>query len=155
VLRRPTITFGTISGGRLSNLIADHASASADIRLPVGVSVAQMKARISEIVARHPGVSLDVVREYEPSWTDPDHEVIRTLKRNCAAKLGTEPVVNMRVGASDARLYRRHGVPTVVCGLTSYNMGAADEYVHVDELRALGEIFALSAFDYLNAPVGA
>jgi succinyl-diaminopimelate desuccinylase len=52
-------------------------------------------------------------------------------------------------------LYRQHGVPTVVCGLTSYNMGAADEYVHVDELRALGEIFALSAFDYLNAPVGA
>ena len=155
VLRSPTVTFGTVNGGRLSNLIADHASATADIRLPVGVSVAQMEARITEIVAHHPGVSLEIVRRYEPSWTDPDHEVIRTLKRNCAAKLGTEPVVNMRVGASDARLYRQHGVPTVVCGLTSYNMGAADEYVHVDELRALGEIFALTAFDYLNAPAGA
>jgi succinyl-diaminopimelate desuccinylase len=154
VLRQVTITFGTVSGGRLSNLIADHATATADIRLPVGVSVAEIETRIKEIVARHPGVSLEITRRYEPSWTAPDHEIIRTLSRHCAAKLGTQPVVNMRVGASDARLYRQHGVPTVVCGLTSYNMGSSDEHVYVDELRALGEIFALTAFDYLTATAG-
>jgi len=142
VLRQVTITFGTFSGGRLSNLIPDHATATADIRLPVGASVAQIEARITEIIARHPGISLEITRRYEPSWTAPDHEVIKLLSRHCAAKLGTEPVANMRVGASDARLYRQHGVPTVVCGLTSYNMGAADEHVHIDELRALGEILA-------------
>ena len=152
VLRQVTITFGTVSGGRLSNLIADHATATADIRLPVGVSVAEIENRVKEIVARHPGVSLEITRRYEPSWTAPDHEIIRTLSRHCAAKLGTQPVVNMRVGASDARLYRQHGVPTVVCGLTSYNMGSSDEHVHIDELRALGEIFVLTAFDYLSTP---
>jgi len=31
-------------------------------------------------------------------------------------------------------------------------MGSSDEHVSVDELRALGEIFALTAFDYLTAP---
>jgi succinyl-diaminopimelate desuccinylase len=152
VLRKVTVTFGTVSGGRLSNLIADHATATADIRLPVGVSVAEIENRIKEIVVHHPGVSLEITRRYEPSWTAPDHEIIRTLSRHCAAKLGTQPVVNMRVGASDARLYRQHGVPTVVCGLTSYNMGSSDEHVCVDELRALGEIFALTAFDYLTGP---
>lgn len=154
VLRQVTITFGTVSGGRLSNLIADHATGTADVRLPVGVSVAEIENRINEIVARHPGVSLEITRRYEPSWTPPDHEIIRTLSRHCAAKLGTQPVVNMRVGASDARLYRQHGVPTVVCGLTSYNMGSSDEHVYVDELRALGEVFALTAFDYLTASAG-
>lgn len=151
VLRRVTVTFGTIHGGRLSNLVADLATASADIRLPVGVSVAQIEARIREIVARHAGVSVEITRRYEPSWTPPDHDIIRTIRRNCAQRLGIEPAVTLRVGASDARLYRQHGVPSVVCGLTSYNMGAPDEYVDVDELRALGEIFALTAFDYLNA----
>ncbi|MGI4860149.1 MAG: M20/M25/M40 family metallo-hydrolase [Janthinobacterium lividum] len=152
VLRGVTVTFGTIQGGRLSNLIADQASATADIRLPVGVGVAEIEAGLTAIIARHPGVTLTITRRYEPSWTPPDHEIIRTLRRHCAARLGIAPVVNMRVGASDARLYRQAGVPTVVCGLTSYNMGAADEYVHIDELCALGEIFTLSAFDYLNAP---
>jgi len=154
VLRKVTITFGTISGGRLSNLIADHATATADIRLPVGVSVAKIEAAIANIVARHQGVSFEITRRYEPSWTSPNHEVINILSRHCKARLGSEPVINMRVGASDARLYRRHGVPTVVCGLTSYNMGAADEHIEIDELRALGEIYALTAFDYLAAAKG-
>jgi succinyl-diaminopimelate desuccinylase len=150
VLRRVTVTFGTVQGGRLSNLVADHACATADIRLPVGVSVAQIEARINAIVERHEGVSVEITRRYEPNWTSPDHEIVQRVRRNCAARLGIEPVVNMRVGASDARHYRMHGVPTVVCGLTAHNMGSFDEHVHIDELRALGEIYALTAFDYLH-----
>jgi succinyl-diaminopimelate desuccinylase len=150
VLRRVTVTFGTVQGGRLSNLVADHACATADIRLPVGVSVAQIEARINAILARHEGVNVEITRRYEPNWTSPDHEIVQRVRRNCAARLGIEPVVNMRVGASDARHYRMHGVPTVVCGLTAHNMGSFDEHVHIDELRALGEIYALTAFDYLH-----
>ena len=62
-----------------------------------------------------------------------------------------EPVVNMRVGASDARLYRRAGIPTIVCGLTPNNMGAADEYVTAEELTGLGRVMAIASFDYLSA----
>jgi succinyl-diaminopimelate desuccinylase len=57
----------------------------------------------------------------------------------------------MRVGASDSRLYRKAGMPTVVCGLTPNNMGGSDEYVDVEELTALGVILTLSAFDFLNS----
>ncbi len=150
VLRQVTITFGTISGGRLSNLIADHAEATADVRLPVGISVAQVEAEIRRLAARH-GVEVAITRRYEPSWTDPGHEVIERLSANCQAVLGIRPALNMRVGASDARHYRAAGIPTVVCGPTAYNMGAADEHVMIDELVALGEIFTLTAFDYLEA----
>lgn len=150
VLRRVTITFGTISGGRLSNLVADHAEATADIRLPVGVSVAEVEAEIRRILDGVPGVELTISRRYEPSWTDPGHPAIAVLRANCHAVLGYAPVLNVRVGASDARLYRAAGVPTVVCGLTPHNMGSADEYVETEELVALGEIFALTAFDYLH-----
>ncbi|MBS7539162.1 M20/M25/M40 family metallo-hydrolase [Ancylobacter lacus] len=150
VLRRVTITFGTIAGGRLSNLIADHAEATADVRLPVGISVARVEEEITRLAARH-GVEVAITRRYEPSWTDPDHEVIGRLSANCRAVLGITPALNMRVGASDARHYRGAGIPTVVCGPTAYNMGAADEHVMIDELVALGEIFTLTAFDYLTA----
>jgi succinyl-diaminopimelate desuccinylase len=33
-------------------------------------------------------------------------------------------------------------------------MGSCDEHVHIDELCALGEIYALTAFDYLHAASG-
>jgi hypothetical protein len=44
-----------------------------------------------------------------------------------------------------------HGVPTVVLGLTPFNMGGADEYVLVDELVAVAKIHTLVAYDFLSA----
>jgi succinyl-diaminopimelate desuccinylase len=149
VLRRVTLTIGTISGGRLPNLVADHAQATVDVRLPVGTTVAAVEREIVRIATLH-DVGVEITRRYEPNFTDPDHPIIGLLSANCAARLGTVPAVTMRVGASDARHYRGAGVPTVVCGPTAYNMGAADEHVFVEELVALGEIFAVTAFDYLN-----
>lgn len=149
VLKAATITFGTISGGRLSNLVADHAEFTCDLRLPVGVSVARAEAELQRICDRTDGVTLEITRRYEPSWTAPDHPVIETVRANCAAVLGEEPAVTMRVGASDARLYRYAGVPSVVCGLTAFNLGAPDEHILLAELTALVDIFALSAHDYL------
>ena len=67
-----------------------------------------------------------------------------------AEVLGAAPAVNMRVGGSDSRWYRQHGVPTVVLGLTPFNMGAADEHVLVDELLAVAAIHTLVAYDYLS-----
>jgi succinyl-diaminopimelate desuccinylase len=152
VLKRVTMTIGTIHGGRLSNLVADAAEATIDIRLPVGVSAAMIEAEVRGIVAADDRLSLEVVRRYEPSWTPPDHALVRILRDNCRAVLGFEPAANMRVGASDARLYRAAGVPSVVCGLTPNNMGAADEFVLISELMALGEVLALSAWDILMVP---
>ncbi|WP_291731763.1 M20/M25/M40 family metallo-hydrolase [Leisingera sp. F5] len=149
VLKSVTVTFGTISGGRLSNLVADHAEFTCDVRLPVGVPVARAEAELQRICGEAEGVSLEITRRYEPSWTAPDHPVIETVRANCAALLGEEPAVTMRVGASDARLYRYAGVPSVVCGLTAFNLGAPDEHILLEELTALVDIFALSAHDYL------
>jgi succinyl-diaminopimelate desuccinylase len=149
VLRRITVTIGTIRGGRLSNLVADAAEATIDIRLPVGVTADAIEAEVRRITASDDQLTLEVLRRYEPSWTAPDHPVVRIVRDNCRAVTGSEPVVNMRVGASDARLYRPAGVPSVVCGLTPNNMGAADEFVMLSELTALGEVLALSAWDVL------
>jgi acetylornithine deacetylase/succinyl-diaminopimelate desuccinylase-like protein len=64
--------------------------------------------------------------------------------------MGQAPVVNMRVGASDSRWYRRYGVPTVVYGLTPNNMGGPDEYVPTAELLAVAKVHTLAAFSYLS-----
>jgi succinyl-diaminopimelate desuccinylase len=149
VLKNVTITFGTMNGGRLSNLVADKAEFTCDVRLPIGASVAQVEAEMTRM-CDEAGVALEISRRYEPSLTAPDHPVIEAVRENCTTILGEAPAVTMRVGASDARLYRYAGVPTVVCGLMAYNLGAPDEHIMLDELYALVDIFALSAHDYLT-----
>ncbi len=57
----------------------------------------------------------------------------------------------MRVGGSDSRWYRRHDVPTVVFGLTPYNMGGPDEHISIDELLAVAKVHTLAGFDFLSA----
>jgi succinyl-diaminopimelate desuccinylase len=77
------LSCSTFSGRRLSNLIADHATA--DMRMSVGASVAQIETRIAEIIARRIGISLEMMRRYQASWTAPDHAVIQILRRRCSA----------------------------------------------------------------------
>lgn len=45
----------------------------------------------------------------------------------------SKAVVNMRVGASDARLFRRKGTPSAV-GLTPHKMRGPDHVLHLDAL---------------------
>jgi succinyl-diaminopimelate desuccinylase len=150
-LQRVTVNIGTIEGGTSPNLVPTHAIARADIRLPVGITTDVLVARLDEWLAPLEGVSWRAIRRFEPSFTPPGHEIVRRTAQVAAEVLGETPAVNMRVGGSDSRWYRQFGVPTVVLGLTPFNMGGADEYVLVDELVAVAKIHTLVAYDFLSA----
>ncbi len=149
-LGRVTVNFGTISGGVSPNLVPSHAIARADIRLPVGVTTDMLIDKLTSWLAPLEGVTWRAIRRFEPSFTPPSHAIIRATERAATEVLGRRPAVNMRVGASDSRWYRMFGVPTVVYGLTPYNMGGPDEYVVVDEMVAVAKVHALAAFDFLT-----
>jgi succinyl-diaminopimelate desuccinylase len=148
-LGRVTVNIGLVQGGVSPNLIPAKAAAEADIRLPVGIEVATVEAYLRRELALIEGVELEVLRRYPATFTPPDHELVRLTLAAAEETLGTRPVANMRVGASDARLYRLAGVPSVVFGCTPYNMGGPDEYVEVAEAAAVAEVHTLTAFDFL------
>jgi acetylornithine deacetylase/succinyl-diaminopimelate desuccinylase-like protein len=150
-LSRVTVNIGTIEGGTSPNLVPTHALARADIRLPVGITTEVLAHKLDEWLAPLPGVSWRAIRRFEPSFTDPGHEIIRRTAQVAAEVLGEAPAVNMRVGGSDSRWYRQYGVPTVVLGLTPFNMGGPDEYILLDELLAVAKIHTLVAYDFLSA----
>jgi len=154
VLQSVTVNCGVVSGGASANLVPADARASLDIRLPVGATTAAIEARIEKALGSLAGIDYRIMRRYEPNWTPPDHVIVRLLKASGREALGETPVVNMRVGASDSRLYRRRGIPSVVCGLAPHNMGGADEYVTLKDLFAVGYMHTLTAFDYLSAGKG-
>ncbi|MDI1287337.1 MAG: M20/M25/M40 family metallo-hydrolase [Reyranella sp.] len=150
-LGRVTVNVGTIEGGTSPNLVPTHAIARADIRLPVGITTDVLAAKLDEWLAPLDGVSWKAIRRFEPSFTDPGHEIVTRTMEVAADVLREAPAVNMRVGGSDSRWYRMYKVPTVVLGLTPFNMGGSDEYVLVDELVSVAKIHTLVAYDFLSA----
>jgi succinyl-diaminopimelate desuccinylase len=135
-----TVNYGTINGGSLQNLIAENAQVTVDIRIPVGVAVSDIENHIDRSLKHIEGIEYEITHRYEANWTDPDHEIVKLTADSCEEILGLRPVINMYAG-----------VPTVICGLTPNNMGCADEYVNINELVSLGEIFTKTAFKFLQA----
>jgi acetylornithine deacetylase/succinyl-diaminopimelate desuccinylase-like protein len=148
-LQRVTVNIGTIAGGTSPNLVPTSAIATADIRLPIGFTTAEAENHIKGALDALPGVTWRVLRRFEPNYTDPGHEIVTRVRDVAHEVLGQAPAVNMRVGGSDSRWYRKFGVPTVVYGLTPFNMGGPDEHILIEELKAVAKVHTLAAFDFL------
>jgi acetylornithine deacetylase/succinyl-diaminopimelate desuccinylase-like protein len=151
VLQSVTINLGRIEGGSSPNLVPAVAEAALDIRLPAGLSAATAEAALAAALADHTGVTVEVLRRVDPTVTDPGAEVVQTVRRAAEQVLGRAPAVNMRVGGSDARLFRCAGIPAIVYGPTPFNMGGVDEHVLLDELQAVARVHALAAFEFLTS----
>ncbi|WP_137126514.1 M20/M25/M40 family metallo-hydrolase [Roseomonas sp. HF4] len=149
VLGAVTVNIGQVSGGTAPNLVPASARAFCDIRLPVGLSCAQAEAALAAGLDALPGIAWRVLRRFEPNHTDPAADIVRLTHAAAEEVLGGTVAVNMRVGGSDARLFRMAGRPTVVYGPTPHNMGGADEWADVAELEAVARVHALAAFDFL------
>ncbi len=150
VLGAVTVNIGQVLAGNAPNLVPASARATADIRLPVGVSGAMLGAALGAALDPLPGIAWRAIRRFEPNHTDPADPVVQAVHRAAEEVLGGTVAVNMRVGGSDARWFRLAGLPTVVYGPTPFNMGGADEYVLVEELAAVMRVHALAAFDLLQ-----
>jgi len=148
-LAHVTLNIGRIEGGSAVNIIPDSARALCDVRMPPGLAVADIIREIDRLIGDAPGISHRVLSATEPTVTDPNHECVQLAVANAVPVVPGGAVVNMRVGFSDARFYRLHGVPSIVYGPTPHNMGGPDEYVTTDDLFAVFYVHAMTAFDFL------
>jgi len=150
VMSRISVNVGRIEGGISPNLVPAHAVARLDIRLPLGTTVGIVEKEIERLLGDLDGIGWTITRRYEATWTPPAHPLVQACVQSAADVLQRPVAANMRVGASDARLWRRAGMPTIVCGLTPHNLGAPDEYLNIDELAQIAAIHALTAARFLG-----
>lgn len=149
-MQKVTVNLGNINGGISSNLVPSSATAGLDIRIPLGLSAVAVQAAAAELLHKHSCVTWTTERLYEPTWTDSSSKVAQACRNAAAEVIGTPAWFDMRIGGSDARLWRRAGFETVVLGLTPYNLGAPDEHLRIDELGPLTAIYCLAAQRFLN-----
>jgi len=150
VLPKVTLNIGTIRGGLKNNMIPNSCVFEADIRLPVGVSRAQLMAEVETIAARHPEASFVEDRCNEPSWCDPHGEMMEII-RDSVEDLGRpRPTPIVSIGGTDARLWRYEGIPAYVYGPFPAGMGSFDENVPVEDYLHVVRTHVLSAWRYLS-----
>ncbi len=151
-LSRLTVNIGTVAGGIAVNIIPDLATARLDFRFPPGLALADVLAGIEARMRAHPQVAWKVLSSHEPNVTKPGHEIVQTVLRHARSGSAAPVVANMRPGFSDSRFYRAAGIPALVYGPAPNNMGGADEYVLLEDLRAVFRVHVLAAADYLDHP---
>ncbi len=154
VVRGVTLNIGMIDGGVKMNVIAAECQVEIDLRCPVGLTSADLLAAFEEVLSGHPGATYELVQQTEPSWSDPNHEMVRLLQANAEQVRGIRPHPGISIGATDCRLWREQGIPAFVYGPTPYNMGAPDEFVTLDDLFGTVHVHVLSAYDYLAGDQG-
>ena len=154
VMRRVSLNVGTMRGGTAINMLPAKCVLDVDLRLPVGISRAEVKEAAASIANRHAGVRFEELDtgDIEANWSDPGHEMLGHLVRNAGSAPGAaapQPVVGL--GGTDTRFWRARGVPAFVHGCSPAGMGATDESVSVEEFHRVLRTHALAAFDYLQA----
>lgn len=150
IMQQVTVNLGRITGGTSSNLVPAIAKAGVDIRIPLGLSATEVKEAAESVLSAHESVNWRVERLYDPTWTHSEAPVAKACLQAANDVMGTSTWSDMRIGGSDARLWRRAGFETVVLGLTPHNLGAPDEHLSIEELGPLTEIYFLATQRFLG-----
>ncbi len=151
VAERATLNIGRIEGGVKVNMLPGECDMEVDIRLPLGVTGAEMRARVDRIVARFPEVTIEAPPRtpVDPTLSDLSHPMVGILESTVEGLLGFRPPPIVSLGGTDARFWRRRGVPAFVYGPSPAGMGGPDEGVLVDEFLHIVRTQALAAWGYL------
>ena len=153
VINHVSANVGTISGGTRINMVPDRCEANVDIRLPLNVSREELMAALDGILEETgvQGVRYEYFWGAEPNATDEYDPLVQLFKKNAEEVWGSEVVPAYQWATSDARLYRKEGIPTIQFGpcnlpcIHSYN-----EDVDVEDVVNSCCIYVASMCDLLG-----
>jgi acetylornithine deacetylase len=140
-----TLNIGLMHGGHAPNIVPDHASLVADRRVLPGESVESVRAELEAALsdAGLEEVAVTACSLEKPALgTSEDHASVRACSRALerAGRPGSPTGVAF---GTDAGVFEGAGVPGVVLGPGSIARAhTAREYVEVDQVEAMAEVFA-------------
>jgi succinyl-diaminopimelate desuccinylase len=152
VMNRLTVNFGVVQGGVKVNMLPGDCLVEADIRMPIGIQASDVHTAIKRILQNYPEVRMEEGQHYalDPTWSDPDHEMLRYIQQHAEALSGERPAAIVTLGGTDCRFWRAKGVPAYVYGCSPDGMGAPDESVPISEFLHVLKTHALAACSYLS-----
>ncbi len=158
VFSHVTINVGRIEGGTSTNVVADRAVVEFDTRVPIGLSRAEVNARVREIRAEE---GIDARIEglgfmSEPNWTLPSDPIVEELVGVLRDISDPEAKGVLQWASSDARTFRSHGIPVLQYGPADLaTIHGFDEKAPAADVILAAKVYALTTLRYLGLAEGA
>ena len=148
---RLSVNIGEIIGGHFISQIATTAKTKVDIRIPPGLTVKEITAKLDNLCASEDNIYWRVIKGWNPSWTSQKTKIAKSISRakNIFLSEATQSVV--RLPASDASRWRSLGVPAVCIGPQPELVSGVDDYAWISDIVNSAKIYALSAWVFLNS----
>ncbi|MFG3699386.1 M20 family metallopeptidase [Micromonospora sp. NPDC047620] len=154
VFEHVTVNIGTIHGGTSSNVVADRCVVDVDTRVPIGLSRAEVLARVDELLAEA-GIEATIEPtgfRSEPNWTLPSDPIVAELVA-ALRELTGDPTAEgvLQWASSDARTFRSHGIPVLQYGPAELaTIHGFDERAPVADVVLAAKTYALTTLRYLG-----
>ncbi|MBV9066961.1 MAG: M20/M25/M40 family metallo-hydrolase [Methylobacteriaceae bacterium] len=142
---RVSLNAGTVEAGGVRSLIATKAHAHIDVRLPPGITGAEIERRVRETAADSRGTTIKVSKAWDASWTALANPVVSTLLEAATQVRGAAPQFVVRLPGSDARRWRDLGVPAICYGPQPTLSAGVDDYVDEQDALDCTRVYARAA----------
>jgi succinyl-diaminopimelate desuccinylase len=143
-----TVNTGTVGGGTVVSQMPISARASIDVRIPPGLSVAEVDRLVDDACDPH-GVGWTRVRGWEANWTDVSSPIVRSMAEASESVRGVPAEFTIRLPASDASRWRNLGVPAICMGPQPTLSAGVDDYAEQDDVLSCAAIYARGALGFL------
>jgi succinyl-diaminopimelate desuccinylase len=123
------------------SLIATKARAEIDVRLPPGVSGAEIEKHV-RAEAKDAAVSIKNIKAWDANWTALSDPLVRELSDAATAVRGQQPEFVVRLPGSDARRWRDLGVPACCYGPQPTLSAGVDDYANEQDVIDCAKVYA-------------
>jgi succinyl-diaminopimelate desuccinylase len=147
---RVSLNAGTVTAGGVRSLIATRARAEVDVRLPPGVSGAEIERRVRAEAAGDSAISVTAVKAWDANWTALSDPLVRELLDAATAVRGHRPQFVVRLPGSDARRWRDLGVPAACYGPQPTLSAGADDYANEQDVVDCAKVYARTCVRLMN-----
>ncbi len=150
--RKNVLTFPTlIKGGKAINVVSDSCVAFGDIRILPGVTKEyvekEIKKRLDRLRIKY---RLTPIVHVPAVFVKPSEPIVKILKNSIKRVLKKVPITEGSGPWSDMWMFIEKGIPAVNFGCDGQGMHGKNEYVEIQSVIDVTEIYALTAFDFLK-----
>jgi len=156
--RKSVLTFPTlIRGGSGINMVPGSCEAYGDVRLLPGLLAEEVKklirSQLEQLSIEH--YQLNDVLVVPAAETDQQAEIVQTLATEVETITGVRPPLEGSGPACDGWMFITRNIPTVCgYGVTCGGVHGADEWVDLESLKKITEIYAATALRFLGEGPG-
>lgn len=142
---RVSLNAGTVEAGGVRSLIPTKARAQIDVRLPPGISGAEIEQKVRLAAEGDPDITVKAVKAWDANWTALANPLVAELQAAATAVRGVAPQFVVRLPGSDARRWRDLGVPAACYGPQPTLSAGIDDYVEEQDILDCARVYARTA----------